>query len=181
MGHSFSPIPSASNTNGRWDADGVRCVFTGGSYHVAVKQANFLQTCESTSLQLDNFALQVDVSLLSGNDAGVILRVSGTQFYDFEITNQGQFFLRRHDSNDGYVTLIDRTKSSAIAAGQKNTLLVIAKGNDFKLYINGTFVGEQQNSTSTDTTGQIGFVAGTLSSTTAGEASFSNLKIYKNQ
>ncbi|MHB8596672.1 MAG: protein kinase domain-containing protein [Ktedonobacteraceae bacterium] len=174
--------PLASNTNGRWNTDGVNCVFTNGSYHVYVKQANFLQPCESTSLPLDNFTLQVDVSLLSGNDAGVILRVNGTQFYDFEITSQGQFFFRRHDATNGYSMLIDRTKSSAIAAsGQKNTLLVIAKGNDFKLYINGTFVGELQDGTSPISSGQIGFVAGTLSSTTSGEASFSNLKIYKIQ
>ena len=173
--------PLSGNTNGRWNTDGVNCVFTNGSYHVYVKQANFLQPCESTSLPLDNFTLQVDTSLLSGNEAGVILRINGTQFYDFEITSQGQFFFRRHDANNGYVMLIDRTKSSAIApVGQKNTLLVIANGNDFKLYINGTFVGEQQDGTSTISSGQIGFVAGTLS-TASGEASFSNLNIYKSQ
>jgi serine/threonine protein kinase len=173
--------PLSSNTNGRWNADGVSCAFTNGSYHVYVKQASFLQPCKSTNLPLDNFTLQVDVSLLTGDDAGVILRVNGTQFYDFEITNQGQFYFRRHDANNGYVMLIDRTKSSAIApVGQKNTLLVIANGNDFKLYINGTFVGEQQDGTSTINNGQIGFVAGTLSST-SGEASFSNLKIFKGQ
>lgn len=170
--------PLSSNTSGRWNADGVTCAFSNGSYHVYVKQANFLQPCESTNLSLDNFTLQVDVSLQTGNDAGVMLRVNGTQFYAFEITAQGQFFFRRHDASNGYVMLIDRTKSSAIAPiGQKNTLLVIANGNDFKLYINGTFVGEQQDGTSTINKGQIGFVAGTLS-TTNGEASFSNLKIY---
>lgn len=171
--------PLSSNTGGRWNADGVTCAFTNGSYHVYVKQASFLQPCEATNLSLDNFTLQVGVALLTGNDAGVVLRVNGTQFYDFEITAQGQFFFRRHDASNGYVMLIDRTKSSAIApVGQKNTLLVIANGNDFKLYINGTFVGEQQDGTSTINKGQIGFVAGTLS-TTSGEASFSDLKIYK--
>ncbi|MEO8971471.1 MAG: protein kinase [Ktedonobacteraceae bacterium] len=172
--------PLSNNTNGRWNTDGAGCIFTGGSYHVYVKRASFLQPCESTSLPLGNFTLQVDVSLLSGNDAGVILRVNGTQFYDFEINSQGQFFFRRHDATNGYSMLINQTKSGAIApVGQKNMLLVIANGNDFKLYINGTFVGEQQDSTSTISSGQIGFVAGTLASTSSGEASFSNLNIYK--
>ena len=170
--------PLTANTGGRWQTGTTACAFTGGSYHVYATQANFLQSCESTDVPLINFALQVNTSLLSGDDAGVILRVNGTQFYDFEITRQGQFFFRRHDSNNGYVMLIDRTNSSAIApVGQKNTLLVIASGNDFKLYINGTFVGEQQDSTSTNTGGQIGFVVGTLTATSA-EASFSNLNIY---
>ena len=179
-GTPFFSDPLTSNASGHWNTDGITCAFTNGSYHVYVKQAGFLQPCESTGLSLDNFTLQVDVSLLSGDDAGVILRVNGSQFYDFEITNQRQFFFRRHDANNGYVMLIDRTTSGAIApVGQKNTLLIIANGNDFKLFINGTFVGEQQDGSSTISTGQIGFVAGTLSSTTSGEASFSNLKIYK--
>ena len=170
----------ASNSSGHWNADGTSCAFSGGSYHVYVKQANFLQPCESTGLSADNFKLQVDVTLLSGDNAGVILRVNGPQFYDFEITSQKQFFFRRHNADNSYTTLIDRTSNSAIApVGQKNSLSVIAKGNDFKLYINNTLVGEQQDGTSPISKGGIGFVAGTLPSTSSGEASFANLKIYK--
>ena len=122
----------------------------------------------------------MNVSLLSGNNAGVIFRVNGTQFYDFEITNTGEFFFRRHDSGTraNYQYLISKTKSNAIASGSaKNTLVVIANGSDFKLYINGTFVGEQRDSTYSS--GQIGFVAGTLSSTTNAEGSFANLQVFK--
>jgi eukaryotic-like serine/threonine-protein kinase len=169
----------ASNSSGHWSADGTTCAFSSGSYHIHVKQANFLQPCESTGLSVDNFKLQVDVTLLSGDNAGVILRVNGSQFYDFEITSQQQFFFRRHNADNSYTVLIDRTASSAIVpVGQKNTLTVIAKGNDFKLYINGTLVGEQQDGTSPISRGEIGFVAGTLPATSSGEASFANLKIY---
>jgi serine/threonine protein kinase len=172
--------PLASNSSGHWSADGVACAFNSGSYHVYVKQANFLQPCESTGLLVDNFRLQVNVTLLSGDNAGVILRVNGPQFYDFEITSQKQFFFRRHNADNSYTMLIDRTSSSAVApVGQKNTLMVIAKGNDFKLYINGTFVGEQQDGISPISSGGIGFVAGTLPATSSGEASFANLKIYR--
>ncbi len=170
----------ASNSSGYWSADGTSCAFSGGSYHVYVKQANFLQPCESTGLSEANFKLQVDVTLLSGDNAGVILRVNGPQFYDFEITGQKQFFFRRHNADNSYTVLIDNTSNSAIApVGQKNTLTVIANGNDFKLYINGTLVGEQQDGTSPISRGEIGFVAGTLPATSSGEASFANLKIYK--
>jgi eukaryotic-like serine/threonine-protein kinase len=166
---------------GGWYVDNTSCTFAGGAYHVIVKQANFLQTCESSTFSFDNAALQVDVSLLSGSNAGLIFRASDQRYYDFGIDNQGDYFFRRHDSNGaggGTITdLIPGTRSSAIAPGKrKNTLLVIANGSDFKLFINRNFVGEQQDSSYIG--GQVGFGVGTLPSVNTGEASFSNFKEY---
>ena len=143
-------------------------------------QTNFWQPCTLLRLSVDNAAVQVDVSLLAGHDVGMLLRVDGERFYDFEINNQGQFFFRRHNPGGGatYSTLIPDTFSKAIAAGgQKNTLLVIAKGNNFKLYINGTLVGEAHDDTYTS--GHIALVAGTLAPQTIGEGSFANFKVFK--
>lgn len=171
--------PLSSNING-WSDDGTHCTFISGSYHVLVQETNFLQLCETSAFTIDNDAISVDVSLLSGDNAGMIFRVNGTQFYDFEITNTGDFFFRRHDAGTeaNYQYLIPNTKSSAIAPGNAtNNLTVIAHGSDFKLYINGTFVGESQDGTYSS--GQIGFVAGTLPTSSSAEASFANLKVYK--
>src|SRR3989440_1198043 len=169
----------ASNTSGRW-VENTTCVFTGGSYHVKVQQTSFLQICPSNTLSLDNAAIQVDVSLLSGNDAGLLFRANGAQFYDFEITDQGQFFLRRHNAGTGtsYTYLIENTSSPVIAPpGKKNRLLIIANGEDFKLFINGTFIGEAHDTTFAS--GQVALVAGTLYTTNNGEGSFANLKVFK--
>ena len=169
-----------SNTHGRWTEDSVHCLFTGGGYHIIVTQTNFLQPCTLLTLPIDNAAVQVDVSLLSGNDAGILLRADGERFYDFEIDRQGQFFFRRHDPGGGatYHNLIPGMPSKVIApAGQKNTLLVIVRGDDFKLYINGIFVGEAHDSTYAS--GYIALAAGTLAPQTSGEGSFANLKVFK--
>ncbi|HJT59607.1 MAG TPA: family 16 glycoside hydrolase, partial [Ktedonobacteraceae bacterium] len=171
-------LSSAANSN--WPNDGTNCVFRQGTYHVVVTSADFLQPCELNGQAFDNVALQVNVSLLSGSDAGLIFRANGDQFYDFEINNKGEFFLRRHDAGAGskYNYLIQNTQSAAIAPiGQKNTLLVIANGSNFKLFINGTFVGEAQDSTYAS--GQMGCVAGTLSPDKRGEASFADLSVFK--
>ena len=111
----------------------------------------------------------------------MIFRANYQQYYDFGIDNQGEFFFRRHDpdgSGGGTITdLLPGTKSPAIAPGKKkNTLLVIANGSDFKLFINGIFVGEQRDSNYIG--GQVGFGVGTLASESSGEASFSNFKEY---
>jgi hypothetical protein len=170
-----------SNTNGRWAEDPTHCIFTDGTYHIAVTQTNFLQSCGLLVLpSIDNVAVQVDVSLLSGHDAGILLRANGQQFYDFEINNQGQFFFRRHDPGGAatYHVLIPETSSNAIApASQKNTLLIVARGDDFKLYINGTLVGEAYDKAYTG--GSIALAAGTLAPQTVGEGSFANFKLFK--
>jgi len=172
----------SSSVISSWNVDDNNCIFIGGTYHVIAKQANFLVPCESNILTYDNAAFQVDVSLLSGSMAGLVFRANDQQFYDFGITNLGEFFLRRHDINANgggtYTHLVPNTTSSAIAPGrQKNTLLVIANGGDFKLYINGEFVGEHQDSTYTG--GAVGFDAGTTPSVDSAEASFSNFKVYQ--
>ena len=169
----------SSNTSSRWSENTSTCLFTGGAYHVIVRQIHTLQLCGSMSLVVENTAIQVNVSLLSGSDAGFIFRANGQQFYDFEITSRGEFFLRRHDSARGanYTYLIPNTRSAAIVpSNQKNTLLAIASGDDFKLYINGIFAGEQRDSTYTQ--GQFGFVVGTLAPADKGEGSFTDLELF---
>jgi len=164
------------NDNG-WPDDGASCSFQNNSYIVTANGSNTLQPCLSGSLQYDDAAISVDVTLKSSADAGLIFRSSsdGSEFYDFEITNQGQFYFR-YRNNGKYNTLISNTASSAVqGTGHKNTLLVIAHGSDFQLFINGTFVGDAHDGTFTS--GQLGVAAGTLSAS-SGSASFSNLNVY---
>lgn len=179
---SSTPIlldPLNENTAGRWNEDATNCTFPGSGYLIHVHQSDFLQPCKLFMPTMNNATAVVDVSLQAGNNAGMLLRLQGEQFYDFEITNQNQFFFRRHDSGGGanYVTLISASYSSAIAPeGQKNTLLAIANGSNFKFYINGTFVGEVQDTSYPS--GQFALATGTLAPLTTGQASFANVKIY---
>ncbi len=164
-----------------WYVDYTNCTFTGNTYHAIVKQNNAFQACKSSVLSYDNAALQVDVSLLAGSDAGLILRATDQQFYEFGIDNQGNFFFRRHDPDGAgggsFTDLVPATRSNAILPGKrKNTLLVIANGSNFDLFINGVFVGEHQDSNYTN--GQVGFSVETFSTVKAGEASFSNFKVF---
>jgi eukaryotic-like serine/threonine-protein kinase len=171
-----------SNTLNRWTVDGSHCTFGSGGYAVNDTQVNYLQSCPMLSPTVSNSAVEVDVSLLGGTSADMLFRFNGDQYYDFEITSSNQFSFARHDasstSNSSYTYLIKQTYNSAILAmGQKNTLLLIANGADFKLYINGTFVGETQDSTYSN--GQIALATGTSGLVTTGQAIFSNLKLFK--
>lgn len=79
-----------------------------------------------------------------------------------------------------YVYLADfgapTTSSAILPGGLPNTLLVVANGASFSLYINGTFVGEAQDSTYAS--GQLALAAGTLAPVQGGEGSFTQLKIF---
>src|SRR5207249_6985875 len=59
-----------------WYVDYTNCTFIDNTYHAVVKQNNDFQACKSSVLSYDNAALQVDVSLLAGSDAGLILRAT---------------------------------------------------------------------------------------------------------
>ncbi len=164
-----------------WYVDYTNCTFSHSRYHVLVKQNDALQICKSSILSYDNAALQVSVSLISGSDAGMILRANDQQYYEFGFDNQGNFFFRRHDPDaaggGSFTDLIPLTKSSAILPGkQENTLLVVANGSNVDLFINNAYVGSYQDSTYTS--GQVGFSVETLSTSNAGEASFSDFKVF---
>ncbi len=170
---------SLSSDNGSWSNDGQACAFQNGTYHVLVNQANFLQPCPNTKFTMNNGAIQVNLALLQGSDAGILYSQQTDQFYDFEITDSGKFFFRRHDANGGgnYVFLISPTSAPSIASGSgTNTLLMLVNNGNFTFYINGAFVGSAKDNSYH--TGQIGFVAGTLSPTSSADASFSNLAVY---
>ena len=169
--------PLSGQDANNWPDDGTNCTCQNNVYFVAANSANSLQPCIAATPQYSNAAIQVDVTLITAADAGLIFRANASQnqFYDFEVTNQGEFYLRYFTDNKP-TFLIQKTASNVIqGASSKNTLLVIANASDFQLFINGTLVGEIHDSTFTS--GQVGVAAGTLS-TSSGNANFANLRVF---
>lgn len=177
-GQNPSLTDSLSSDDGSWNNDGQACAFQNGAYHVLVNQPNYLQPCMNTKFSMTSAAIKVDLSLAQGSNAGILYRQGSDQFYDFEITSQGQFFFRRHDAGGGanYTYLISMKSASSIATSDTNTLLMLDNRGNFTFYINGTYVGRVQDTTYTS--GQLGFAAGTLPSVSNADASFSNLDVY---
>jgi serine/threonine protein kinase len=171
--------PLIINTGNRWSEDGTNCSFVGTSYQVVANKNNILQICHMLAPQISDVTVQVDVSLVDSGNAGLLLRVSGSHYYDFELTNQGQFFFRRNtlgQSNETVNLLPPQTNGVILQGLQHNTLVVIARGSDFKLFINGAFVGEVHDTSYED--GGIALVAGAQSAFSSGTAHFNNFKLY---
>jgi hypothetical protein len=88
----------------------------------------------------------MDITVLSGDGAGILFRITGGNAYEFEV-GKGDFAVLVW-YNGSIVNELISTQSSPAVHGlnQVNHLLVIAKGNILKFFINGVFVGEAQDS-----------------------------------
>lgn len=170
--------PMSRQDNNLW-GDDAYCSFHNHAYLVAYSSSTVgTYTCASSRLHYGDAAIQIDVTAISGASAGMIFRAnpSLSEFYDFVIAH-GQYTLGLFSSNNSTTNLIPATSNSAIhGTREKNTLLVITKGNDIKLFINGVFVGETHDNTLT--TGYVGVSVSNYANTQV-QASFSNLVIYR--
>ena len=133
--------------------------------------------CDSSRLHFGDVAIQMDVTAtLASESAGIVFRADPglSEYYNFAIS-QGQYSLGGF-GNNSTTTLIPATSNSAIrGVGKKNTLLVVTKGDDIKLFINGVFVGETHDSTLTS-----GYVGVSLTNYAAdASAIFANMVIYR--
>lgn len=163
------------NTVGRWQED-KHCVFQGGSYHVHVSDSGF---CSMNIGAYSNIAIQVDVSLLSGDAAGLLFRGSGEStpytFYYFFFDRLGSVGFCIDGSAGQTCPLQDYIPNPPIQ--KKNVLLVIAQRSSITLYMNGIFIHHLQDSTSAS--GWIAFGVEVTSTSQSGDASFSDLKVYR--
>jgi hypothetical protein len=121
----------------------------------------------------------MDVTLISGDAAGILFRADDyfSQMYYFAITsNKAAEFLVFGPDPGATKFLMGPTSSSAIKGpDQTNTLLLVARGNFFQVVVNGTLVGEAQDSTTLS--GHIG-MAVSYETQKSAQASFSNVVVY---
>jgi len=90
----------------------------------------------------EDVTIEVDASMVGGpydNGFGVACRISDVGEYDFEISSDGYFAIFLWNETDGYVPLIDWTRSSAIHTGEGhvNHITATCLGNQLSLSVNG--------------------------------------------
>lgn len=168
--------PMSKQDNNKW-AGGNGCSFQNGAYVVTYSgSSSGTQGCFSRKLSYRDVAIAVDVTLMSGNFAGIAFRTTPdfASFYEFLI-GKGQFLLGTFFNYKLVNLIVPITSSSAVRGlKQTNRLLVIARGTNFQLFINGTFVGEVQDATLP----AAGLIGAILEYNSNSEARLSNLDIY---
>jgi hypothetical protein len=130
-----------------WLVDASHCLFKGRSYHAL---ADFI--CQAPIGIQSDTAISVQVKQVTGTDRaffGISLRYSGAgNFYLFMITSNSTWTFVKVVHNASHA-IIAETVSAAIKPGlnTSNTLLVRVKGAHFDFFINGTSVGEADDTT----------------------------------
>jgi len=115
-----------------------------GKYHWQAEAADsFVWWGTPDMNDVSDFYLVTDARQISGPDDGeygLIFRQSGdSDYYVFEINNQGRFAVYLHQSNN-WEALMSWNDSPAILPGETNRLAVLAQGSQFLFYINDRFV-----------------------------------------
>lgn len=172
-----------TSPGGGWVNDGSQCFFSPQGYHVHSVAAHEFAWCYSNQQEYSNVVIDAQAQLLHGEVYGLIFRLSPAtqQFYALEINNQGEyrFVLATGKNPFAWITLIDWTRSSAIASGGKptNTFLVVAARSTFRFYINKQLILTSYSNASY-TSGLVGFLVGG-DSPGGTEAVFRNMYVFQ--
>ncbi len=172
-----------TDPGGGWIDDGSQCYFSTDGYHVQSFQQHTAAWCYSNQILVSNAVITAQAQLLHGDSYGIVFRLSPSSdnFYVLEINSQGSYRFVRAMSDNPYnwLTLIDWTHSNAILSGYGhiNTFLILAKGAQFRFYINKQLIVTSFSDTAF-TSGLIGFFVGG-DSPGGTEAVFSNVGVFQ--
>jgi hypothetical protein len=177
------PIYSDSlseSQNGDWSSSPSStsgCTFKESAYHVFEFVSNFTDYCLAPAGALVNFALQVRMSLIKGDEAGIVFGLDGTTNADyFGIDPSGGFVL--YNVSNQQLHILTHAFNQVINANlnHPNLLTLIVRNNIIYLYVNSQYVGGVGNP-SYKTSGYAGlFVEDSFSPT---DAAFNNVQIWK--
>ncbi len=176
--------PLAQQDSNAWEVDnktgGGGCAFSNGSYHASMPQAGFFAPCYAQNSNFNNFAFQVQMTILKGDRGGLIFRSDGSsKFYLFRVGQNGEYdlFLYTGSNANSTKNLLTGTATNIIHTGLNtpNKIAVIAKGSNISLYINQRYVASVNEATYSS--GSIGVFA--EDNTHPTEVTFSNLQVWQ--
>lgn len=166
-----------------WGSDSTSsggCAFTGGAYHVKASVQNAITTCAAQIGAVSNFAFQIQTTLLQGDYAGIVFRLSQGlsnelkgYFFTADITGSYSLFIFQNNRLD----VLTHGFSPAIKTNHNasNLLAVVVRSNTIYMYVNDQYI--DSISDTTYQTGQLGLFAYNLLDPT--DATFSNAQVWK--
>jgi len=181
-GHPILDTSLFYNSSAKWDIyptqNGGGCAFTANALHSKALQANYYSPCIAHATNFHNFALEIQMTIMNGDEGGIIFRSNShdQDFYSVRVRSDGTYGLLL-TRNDGYTTplIYDQSNLIKTGSGHTNTITIIARGDIFYLYMNKHYVGSASDSTYSS--GSIGVMAVDRKNQT--DVAFNNLRIWK--
>jgi eukaryotic-like serine/threonine-protein kinase len=144
------PLSNNSNGWGEFTTNwGGACSFTGGAYHLSIAKPGFWVWCTGRGMDLNNFAMQVQMSITKGDDGSIVFGQTTKGFYRVDVSSAGMYTLLQYTQNTNQTSTLRFGFSPAIKTGlnQVNVITVIVNNNHFYFYVNQQFVTDATLST----------------------------------
>jgi eukaryotic-like serine/threonine-protein kinase len=150
------------------------CAFAKGGYDVTQPAQGFFHSCTAYNTNFSNFTYEVQMSMISGDYAGIIFCKETTDlYYLFRIYTNGTYSLLRNvDANIDHAIPL---ASGSVAYSGTGIIGVVVSGGTISLYFNRHQIGSVSDSTLTH--GQIAVLTG--NNTTSAETVFNNAKVWQ--
>ena len=155
---------------------GATCEFRGGGYYSTQPTQGFFHSCSANNTDFSNFAFEVQMTLISGDYAGIIFcNATSDTYYLFRIGTDGSYSLLLFSpANSEGVPLV--TGSISVNLFQPNLIAVVVSGGSINLYVNGQLIRSINDGTYTH--GRIAVFSWNATGNVA-EAVFRNAKVWK--
>jgi hypothetical protein len=157
------------------------CSFANAAYHVyvsATKSSHDLTYCFPNGHTFENFVLQVQMTIVRGNGAGIIFRAntSEAKWYSFAIFLDESYILSVYKDLESFTILQGKTNPTIIPheRNKTNLLTVIAQRHDIYLLVNKQYLWKQTDATYSD--GDIGLLVADSQNPT--DVAFSNVQLW---
>jgi eukaryotic-like serine/threonine-protein kinase len=150
------------------------CAFAKGGYDVTQPAQGFFHSCTAYNTNFSNFTYEVQMTMISGDYAGIIFcKESTDQYYLFRIYTNGTYSLLRNvDANIDHAVPL---ANGSFAYSGTGIIGVVVNGGTINLYFNRQQIGSASDSAYTH--GQIAVLTG--NNTTSAETVFNNAKVWQ--
>jgi len=146
-------------------------IFYQSSFHEQAPRPNTQEYSYAQGLYLSNFTIQADITIVHGSEAGIFFRCENDINYSavFLFPNGTYELVKQNE-------VVASSSSSAIKQGlnQTNQLTIIVQKHTFYVYINGQFIAQFDDKTSSY--GTVG--PWVIASTSPTDAWFKNIQVF---
>lgn len=170
----------AGQDNANWSnydaVGGGGCTFLNNALHASVFQSRTYVPCLAQASNFNNFAFQVQMTILKGDGGGLVFRANDVkdQFYLLRISHDGLFGISVSRDRKTLSPILDDSNGAIKTGSQTNLVTVITRNSTISIYVNKQFVGMINDTTYA--TGEIGVFA--YDSSKGTDVAFSNATVW---
>jgi serine/threonine protein kinase len=164
--------PMTNPNDKTWDkVNGTHgsCSSTNTGYLITVNEKSGVSNCFARTTDFSNFAYQAQMQMSKGDYCIFLFRVNLVKQvgYIFDLFSNGVYRLLAITGPNSQDRVLLNGITIPIAVGQAYQVTIVARGNNFDVYINGSYVNSARDIKATSNSGVIGLGAGTFNSNTA--------------